>query len=72
MPRKSQVASVEECCEKCENDITELRKEVALLKTRISKIPVDRGGDDPRVSQLIDALKNISSGWKNKIEKSGL
>ena len=33
MRKKSQAASAEECCAKCESDVAELRKEVAALKS---------------------------------------
>ena len=54
MPRKSQEASAEECCAKCERDIAALRKEVAALRAALAKRP--SGGLDPRVDKLIEAV----------------
>jgi hypothetical protein len=55
MPRKSQEASAEECCAKCESDVTALRKELAALKRELAKRP--SGGKDPRVDLLIEWIQ---------------
>jgi hypothetical protein len=54
MARKSQAASAEECCAKCERDIAALRKEVAALKAALSK--KSTSGDDPRVDKIWAAI----------------
>ena len=60
--------STEECCAKCESDISALRKEIAGLKRELAKKPA--GGADPRVDVLIKALtKNPSWVWAKDIEK---
>jgi hypothetical protein len=53
MPRKSQAASAEECCAKCERDVAALRKEVAALKVALGKAAA---GADPRVDKILKAL----------------
>jgi hypothetical protein len=75
MPRKktevdtSKEASVEECCAKCESDITALKKEVAALKRVLAKKPASAGAD-PRVNKLIEAMNSASLG--RFLEKVGL
>ena len=54
MPKRSQEASAEECCAKCESDVAALRKEIAALKRELAKRP--SGGADPRVDKIIKAL----------------
>ena len=54
MPRKSQAASAEECCAKCERDVAALRKEVAALKAALAKRPAS--GADPRVDKIWAAI----------------
>ncbi len=56
MPKRSQAASAEECCAKCESDVAELRKEIAALKAALAKRPAGKGGADPRVDKIIKAL----------------
>ena len=68
MPAKKSAA--EECCAKCEKDIAALRKEIAALKKELAKISA--GGADPRVSELIEALRNESPRLKKCIENSNL
>mgnify|MGYP001288761182 CR=1 FL=1 len=68
MPRKSQAASAEECCAKCERDVAALRKEVAALKAALAKRPAS--GGDPRVDVLIEALtKNPGWSWAQTINE---
>ena len=69
MPRKSQAASAEECCAKCERDVAELRKEVAALKAALSKRSA--GGADPRVDALVEALRG-SPPLANILRKADL
>ncbi len=71
MPRKSQAASAEECCAKCESDVAELRKEVAALKASLSKRPAGRGGADPRLDKLIEYFKQ-NPKVKRKMEEAGV
>ncbi len=47
--------STEECCAKCESDITALRKEIAGLKRELAKKPA--GGADPRVDKIVEYLQ---------------
>ena len=68
MPRKSQAASAEECCAKCESDVAELRKEVAALKSALAKRPAGKGGADPRVDKLIAALLEIFPGESGRLK----
>ena len=70
MPRKSQAASAEECCAKCESDFAALRKEVAALKRELAARP--SGGADPRVDALIEAVKLFGNVQRQKLEKAGL
>jgi len=69
MPRKSQAATAEECCAKCESDIAELRKEVAALKVALSK--KSTGGADPRVDAIVEVIKG-QRNFKIDLEKLGL
>jgi anti-sigma factor RsiW len=64
MPRKSQAASAEECCAKCERDVAALRKEVAALKAALAKRP--SGGADPRVDALVALIKVINPAAAEK------
>ncbi len=57
MRKKSQAASAEECCAKCESDVAELRKEVAALKAALAKRPTGRSGADPRVDKIVEAIE---------------
>ena len=64
MPRKSQAATAEECCAKCESDVAELRKEIAALKAALAKRP--SGGADSRVDALIALIKAINPAAAEK------
>ena len=70
MPRKSQAASAEECCAKCERDVAALRKEVAALKKELAKRPAGEGGD-PRVDTILELLKQ-SNSQRKFLEKKGV
>ena len=53
--------AAEECCAKCESDVAALRKEIAQLKAELKKVASSGGkaGNDPRVDNVISALKTI-------------
>ena len=53
--RKTVKSAAEECCAKCEKDITTLRKEIVTLKKELAKKPA--GGADARVDSIIQYLK---------------
>ena len=67
MPRKSQAASAEECCAKCERDVAALRKEVAALKAALAKRP-SSGDSDARVDRLWEAV-SAHPAMKKILEK---
>jgi hypothetical protein len=48
--------AAEECCAKCEKDITALKKEIAAIKKELKTISI--GGKDSRVDLLVSWLKN--------------
>ncbi len=68
--KKSAKSAADECCAKCESDIAALRKEVAALKKALAN--VSKGGADPRVDKLIEAVKDHHPRWKKGLEKAGL
>lgn len=51
-----------------EKKVAALEKEVAALKKELAKA---KGGADPRVDKIINALKSYGAG-KNIMEKAGL
>ena len=71
MPIKK--AKEESCtCEQCKSDIAALKKEVAGLKSQLSKVKASKGGgNDPRVDKLIEFLKQ-SARRKRLMEDFGI
>tara|TARA_X000001388_G_scaffold62538_1_gene48307 strand:- start:296 stop:523 length:228 start_codon:yes stop_codon:yes gene_type:complete len=53
--------AAEECCQKCESDISALKKELASLKRQLGK--AKSGGSDPRVDKLIEILQDHQGNW---------
>ena len=52
-----------------EKKVAALEKEVAALKKELAKA---KGGADPRVSDLINIMKNYHPRWKKTLEQSKL
>ena len=61
--------AAEECCAKCEKDITALKKEIATLKKELKA--KSNGGADPRIDLIIEVIK-ATSGNPKLIKKLGL
>ena len=68
-------SAAEECCAKCESDISALKKEIAALKKELKA--KSSGGADPRVDQLINFINvwcNVGDAFteeqKNNMEKA--
>ncbi len=70
MPITKKSSSADECCAKCESDISELRKQIEDLKRELAKKSSGGPGADSRVDAIIKALtKNPSWVWAKDIEK---
>ena len=59
-------------CELLHKEIAALKKEVASLKAELKKAPKGGGGSDPRVDQLIEALRSESPRFKKCVEDANL